>query len=124
MQIREENTSVFLSECIELFAERYKEKKAEVEEILININGTGKAEIKADDLSTFLPQLNDILDVRVIKLDVTKPKSDENVCDINDEKAFYDSVMEIAQYKEYQLLNYEIFEQLMNQYFNELNCKF
>ena len=124
MQIREENTSVFLSECIELFAERYKEKKAEVEEILININGTGKAEIKAEDLSTFLPQLNDILDVRVIKLDVTKPKSDENVCDINDEKAFYDSVMEIAQYKEYQLLNYEIFEQLMNQYFNELNCKF
>lgn len=124
MQIREENTSVFLSECIELFAERYKEKKAEVEEILININGTGKAEIKAEDLSTFLSQLNDILDVRVIKLDVTKPKSDENVCDINDEKAFYDSVMEIAQYKEYQLLNYEIFEQLMNQYFNELNCKF
>jgi RNA binding exosome subunit len=124
LQCKEENSSILISECLDIVDERFPEAVTDIEDALNAMTTSTNAEIEVKDLEAFLPQLMDILQVRIVKLDASRPKSDEYVCDSKDEAEFYADLAETAKRQSFLTLDQDKIEKLLTEYFSSLNCKF
>lgn len=117
MLFKEEITSTLISESLDLIDERLVGSSSDIDQLLMSLNPQQKSEIDENLLYEFIPQLLNLIKVRVIKLDVTKPKSDEFVCDEKEENMFVDDLVEIARNKKLRALDREQIEQILISYF-------
>lgn len=117
MLFKEEITSTLISESLDLIDERLVGSSSDIDQLLMSLNPQQKSEIDENLLYEFIPQLLNLLKVRIIKLDVTKPKSDEFVCDVKEENMFVDDLVEIARNKKLRAIDREQIEQILISYF-------
>lgn len=124
MMFKEEVSSNFITECLDIIQERYEESATEIAEIFKGIPGGSNGKIKVTDFAKFIEAIIPILEVRIINLSAKKPKSDENVCTENDEKEFFEAITAKAKDSGHNEIDIPTSEKILIEYFKGIDAKY